>query len=446
MKKPANICFGVGGTIMIFALVVILAGTLVLAGWAQMLATATVYPDTTAENVKNRIAIENARAMAKQYLLNSLPSGASADSGWLGLGNGWGLFRITNNVGGFWTNTNSINTSGTNGKPLGNPFSPFGNRCFAVTKGALLTNNDYGLEWEFLIKSRSPVIAGYPLVVHSPGATNLTNTWAGSTNKKIYYTNTLGFPGFPTVPFTSSTNSPGFTGSLSAPLNTNYPATYVVVTNQSSFPTNTFSTNQYISNNGTNYNGGTVSVILNATNTTASFLRYDVPDRTPTNIFFTTNIAGTNRRYTNMAITNVTIVGYTATNSLHIIIPANPTMGTNTNLASITLTNTANTRKIYLNKQSTNNLTLRTATTNANYTWWLGATVLPSGTRLSVTPPSQSGRSLRITGGFRSAGSISNTGTLTLTPEASASGTEMDPVEFISDRVLWIEDGRDRSP
>ncbi len=435
MKAPTRPLSRIGGTVMIFALVVILAGTLVLAGWVQMLATATVYPDTTAEGVKNRIAIENARAMARQYLLNSLPSGQSADSGWMGLANGWGLFRITNSGGGFWTNTNDL---------AGNPFSPFGGQCFVVTKTAMFANNDYNVEWEFLIKSRSPITAGYPLVVHRPASTNLTNSWAGATNRKIYYADTLGFSGFPEVPFTSSTNSPGYTGNFSAPLSTNYPPTYVVVTNQASFPSNTFTTNQLISSSGTNYNGGTVSVTLNATDTTSSYLRYDVPARTPTNIFFTTNISGTNRRYTNVAITNLTIVGNSATNSLHIIIPANPAMGTNTNLSTITLTNTSNTRKIYLNKQSTGNLTLRTATTNANYTWWFAASILPTNATLSVIPPTQSGRSLRITGGFRSASAITNTGTLTLNPETNAIGGTMDAVEFISDRVLWIEDGRSR--
>lgn len=442
MKAPTRPASRFEGTIMIFALVVILAGSLVLAGWVQMLATATVYPDTTAENVKNRIAIENARAMARQFLLNSLPSGSSADSGLMGLGNGWGLFRITNNSGQFWTNTNSL---------VGNPFSPFGNRCFAVTKGALFTCNDYNVEWEFLIKSRSPIVAGYPLVVHRTD-TNPPNSLT-PTNRRIFsnniYFNTnsaLEIAKFPQIPFTSSTNSPGYTGSLSAPLSTNYPPTYVVVTNQARFPSNTFTTNQLISSAGTNYNGGTVSVILDAADTTSSYLRYDVPNRTPANIFFTTNISGTNRRYTNVAITNLSIVGYTATNSLHIIIPANPAMGTNTNLAAITLTNTANTRKIYLSKQSTGNLTLRTATTNANYIWWFAATILPTNVTLSVIPPTQSGRSLRITGGFRSAGRITNSGTLTLTPETIFTGVDMDAVEFIADRVLWIEDGRSPSP
>lgn len=437
MKSPARQISRVEGTIMIFALIVILAGTLVLAGWVQMMATATVYPDTTAQAVKNRIAMENARAMARQYMLSSLPSGETITNvAWeASISNGiWGGCSV-NAAAGFWATTNQL---------LGNPFSPFGNFCFVVTNLATLTNGVQSNTWRFLVKSRSPLFAEYPLVVHQTATTNLA--WA--TNPyKIYYTNVLGYPGFPQIPFTSGAEASGagtngYIGYFAAPLSTNYDYTNVTTnsvtyTNATNTGATVLSTNRSGSTYTTNYSGGVLTATLNSTQTDP-ILRYDVPNPLPIRVSFTNTASGNTyiRTYTNAAITNLTIVGSSRTNAMHIIVAAG-----NNSTTTVTLSGTNNTRAIYLNKQSSGALNLRTATTTNSYSWVFGATL--NNSTLSVTAPSGSGRTLTITGGLRSEQNINiSSGNMTLSP---ATNLDLES-ELMGDRVLWIEDGRNRTP
>jgi hypothetical protein len=490
-KRMAN----VEGTIMIFALFVVLAGALVLAGWVQMLATANVYPDTAAEGMKNRIALENARALTRQYLLTELPSGTNANVS-AGLADDWGGFAI-NFSSGFWTNTNFI---------AGNPFSPFGDRAFAVTNLATLSNSSQSVVQRFLIKSRSPLLAGYPLVQHL-SALPIVGGWAPATN--IYYNEAIGFPGSPQVPFTSGTNAAGagtngYLGYFVSPMSAiSDPGMSGTLATGVTYPTNTFSTTGAVyvppsyTNGSTitnNYINGRATAVL-ASAQGSSILRYEVPASLTNKFTFTylvtnmstnlstnvvvtaTNLTVTNTtyiwnrqhnriigtnyeyatnytyatnmvwttnyatntyvdNYTNSSITKLTIVGSTSTNALHIIVPTNNTTTTN-----ITLSGLNNTRRIYLNNQSATALELQTATTNESYNWWLAATLRSA---LTVRAPSGSGRSLTITSGFRSDQAINlNSGNLNLVPTPKATGTVMDPIELISDRVLWIEDGRD---
>jgi len=438
MTPPAKLISRAQGAVMIFALIVVLAATLVLAGWAQMMATATVYPDTTAQGMKNRIALENARAMARQYMLVSLPGGETLTNvAWeASLSNGaWGACSV-NAAAGFWTTTNQL---------AGNPFSLFGPFSFVATNFATLTNSAQSVTWRFLVRSRSPLLAEYPLVVHQTATTNLA--WA--TNPyKIYYTNVLGYPGFPQVPFTSGTNASGagtngYAGYDAAPLSTNYSYTNVATnsityTNATNTGATVLSTNRSGSTYTTNYSGGVLTATLNSTQTD-SILRYDVPNPLPIKVSFTNTASGNTyiNTYTNAAITNLTIVASSSqTNAMHIIIGGN-----NTSTTNLTLSGTNNTRMIYLNKLSSGALNLRTATTTNSYSWMFAASL--NNSTLSVTAPSGSGRKLTLTGGLRSDQNINlSSGNMTLAP---ATNLDIDN-ELMADRILWIEDGRNRSP
>ena len=425
------------GTIMIFALLVILVGAVVLAGWAQMLATATVYPDTTAEAVQSRVAMENARALARQYILTSLPSGTTlSNTYWVAsISNGdWGGCSVPASGGGFWTNTNYI---------AGNPFSPFGNRCFVVTNFPILSNSSYSSTSRFLIKSRSPQLAGYPLVVHQTATTNLAGSWVPA--NKIYYTNTIPFNDFPRVPFTSGTNASGagtngYIGYFAAPLSafsdTNafgVEATGLAYTNASSTGATNTTTNMVGPRTNTTYWSGQTGLVLDSVQTN-SIIRFDVPSRTN----FYTNISASQRTtYTNTRVIDLTIVGSSTTNAMHIVVPT-----TNTTTTNITLSGTSNSRRIYLNKQSSSSLNLRTTTTTNSYNWCFGATL--DNSSLTVNAPSGSSRSLTLTNGFRSDQDITlSSGTLNLAPATNAS-TSLEFIEIIADRVLWLEDGRNR--
>ncbi|MEI6071677.1 MAG: hypothetical protein WCS31_07780 [Verrucomicrobiae bacterium] len=453
MKPVANTRFGIRGTIMIFALIVILGGALVLAAWAQMLATQAVYPDTTAERIKCRVALANGRALARQFLLEQMPLDPTNNtnrytntSPFLFLTNNWGGFQFPGNfrwTNNFWTNT--ILTQG-------NPFSTFGgmsfvdtnNACYLRTNSADTNNFEY---WAFRVRSRSPLLAGFPLVIQKPSTSTNTNTPGNDYRAPtaVFWTNVIGYSGFPIVPFTAGTSTNGYGGVFSAPLTTNYAYSNVLVSAQT-YPTNTFSSNTaghiptYLTNSlsgstyTTNYNGGTVSVSLNATQTDA-ILRYVVPTNALTNISFT-NVVGSKtyiNSYTNVTVTNLIIVGSAQTNALHII-------ATNsTDLTGVTLSGNTNSRKIILNK-SGSSLTLNTTNYASGGVWWLGLSV--SGTNaLNVTPPASG--ILNIRGGLRTDGNITvTTGTFTNTIETSPDAN----VEQIADRVMWLEESRTPTP
>ena len=424
---------------MIFSLVIILGGTLVLAGWAQMMATRATYSVMTEEGQKRRIAIANGRALARQYVLNQMPSG-SIGYFTTNLANGWGGFQI-NGVTNLWTNASFS---------VGNPFNQFSDTTFVVTNGGHVSNSLESYGWSFLIRSRSPLLAGYPLTIHSPGTTN-PGTFAANITNKIFWSNALGFTNAADIPFTSgytasgagSTN--GYLGYFASPMNTNYAytdASGLSVTNGNTNGATFVSTNFGTNTNTiiTNYTGGSVTLVLNSTQTN-SITRYVVPN-TVTNIWSTNNVSGSItyiRNYSNMAVTNLMLVGSTNTNVLHLI--AN---STNTNLATLSLSGTNNARKIYLNKVGgTLSLTNSQAGTYTNnYSWWLGMTL--SNCTGTVYTPTTSGKSLSLQGGIRSDGTISQNGqgnlTITTNPSPAISGTNTSVIETIADRILWLEE------
>jgi len=453
MKPPIQLLAGLKGTIMVFALVIILAGTLVLAAWAQMMATAAAHPDTTAQGVQNRIALENARALLRQYMLVSLPSGASrVNVTWEAsiAGGAWGGCSV-NAASAFWSTTN---------QEAGNQFSPLGGTSFVMETLANLSNSVQTKLWKALVKSRSPFFLGYPVVLHNPVNTG-SSAFSWVTNASVIYrtnvmTNRPNISGAVSIPFTSGTNASGagtngFLGYFAAPVSTQSQTnasgeavltnaiTYTNYYTNSAIPTSTNSTNV---TGGTNftiyYTSGRAAARL-STSQTNSLLRYDVTTSVPT--YSTTNKvtngSGANRRtntyfryYTNMSLTNLQLAGTNITNTLHIVVAS-----TNTNLTILTLTNTANSRQIVVNVQRTSAIELRTATTDASYDWKLALSSLAP---VNMTVPGGSGRSLTVTGGLRSDQLLSvNSGSLNVRSETNASFA----TDISSDRILWIEDG-----
>lgn len=437
MNPPLPSLRNFRGTIMIFALFIILGGTLVLAAWAQMMATRATYATITEEGQKRRIAIANGRALARQYVLNQIPSGSIGYFN-TNLANGWGGFQI-NAVSNFWTITNFS---------VGNPFNPFSDSAFTITNLGQVSNSAESFAWTFLVRGRSPLLAGYPIAVHNPGTTNLA--WA--TNAfKIYWSNALGFSNVADVPFTSGYTSSGtgstngYLGYFASPMNTNYAYTDASglsitngITNGAVFVSSTnpaTNTNMFI----TNYSGGSVTLVLNSTQTNA-ITRYVIPN-TVTNIFSFTNtvLTKTNiRNYSNAAVTNLTLVGSTNTNALHLIASS-----ANTNLSALTLSGTNNARRVYLNKVG-GTLTCQTATYTNSYAWWLGMTL--SNCTATVLAPTNA-RNLTVQGGISSDGTVNvNQGNLVVTTNASPaiSGTNLSPIELIADRIFWLEEQKNQ--
>lgn len=442
MKKPVTFFRDIEGTIMIFSLVVILGGTIVLAGWAQMMATRAIYTTMTEEGQKRRIAIANGRALARQYVLNQMPSGAigSALQGTnFSLSNGWGGFAI-NYAAALWTNTNYL---------AGNPFNPICGSSFVVTNLGTISNSVETCNWTFLIRGRSPVLAGFPAVFHNPLLTSSTNQFTNVSTYKIYWSNIVGLPKSPVIPFTSGSDAAGpgtnsYIGYFASPLNTNYAFTDVANVSGALSITN-YNTNgaTYVSTNAgsntntfiTNYTGGSVSLVLNSSDTNINtVLRYTIANSV-TNIYSTTNTNGskvTIRRYSNGLVTNLTLVASTASNTLHLIADTN-----NTNLSSITLSGTNNSRRLCVFRDGSQNLTLKTESTGSNYSWWMALTAVNTNASLTINAPTNA-KSLTLTGGVRTDRTITVTGQLTILSNSLPASN----AEVIMDRFLWLEDQR----
>jgi len=438
MKKPLPFFRRFEGTIMIFSLFIILGGTLVLVAWAQMMATRATYSVMTEEGQKRRIAIANGRALARQYLLNQMPSG-SISYFTTNLGSGWGGFQI-NGASNLWTNATFS---------VGNPFNPFSDTTFVVTNAGHISNSVETYGWTFLIRSRSPLLAGYPLTVHNPGTTNLA--WATNAYK-IYWSNVLGFSNAADIPFTSGTTASGtgstngYLGYFASPMNTNYPnpvdvptsALSVTITNTNG-ATYVSSTNPVTNTNMfiTNYSGGSITLALNSTQTNA-ITRYVVPN-TVTNVWRTSNNSGLKTNigyYSNSAVTNLTLVGATNTNALHLIANASTT-----NLNTLTLSGTNNTRRIYLNKVG-GTLAIQTATYTNSYTWWMGMSL--SNCTASIYAPTNANK-VTMQGGIRSDGTINVIqGNLSVISNSvpAINGTNVSDIETIADRIMWLEEQR----
>ena len=285
----------------------------------------------------------------------------------------------------------------------------------------------------------------------------------------------VGFSNAPDIPFTSGYTSSGngstngYMGYFASPMSTisatNALGTLATgLTNATNLPSNATATSSNIpypsgSTNGggktnftTNYSGGQIAVILNSTQTN-SILRFDVP-ATYTNMISFTNVLTNSTTapkytntiywiYTNNYVTNLTIVGSTNANALHVVVPSS-----NTNLSAITLSGATNTRQVYINQadNQASDLTLRTEFFNASYIWWLGMTATDSThmKKLIVLAPTNTW-SLTIQGGIRSERDINlNQGKLILNPSTvpPINGMNISPVELLGDRIMWLEEQR----
>jgi len=418
VKPPAAIIRQLEGSLMVMALLVVVVGAIILSGWAQLLATRARFADAADDGQARRVTLENARAYARQYILTNMPSGtvpgltnSSFPTPW-----GTGTITISNSVP-LWTSAYRMpDSTSTNF----NPFSPMERLGFYVTIHASLTDGTNSYPWTFLVRSRSPIAAGYGYVLHN------TNATYSATNLPANYidfrsgTNGTNFVGtstnMPQVPLTSATASStsSYNGSFQLPASTIVTAdtsfVYPSSTNNYGVITNTLTTNS-------------IEIVIDTTSTNP-ILRYTVPD-TITNRTLTN---GTNR-YTNLTHRVVTarIQSSANTNTFHII----ATNGNN--LTNLVLCGLTNTRKIYFYRSASANLTLSTTNT-ADATWNLGMT-MSSNSPLSISY--NASHTLTIIGGIRASAPITKVGTGSWTISQDPSPGTLDDV---GDRIMWLED------
>ena len=163
------------GSAVIYALVVMVAGTFVLAGWAHLMATRTLYTEQLPDGITRRLTLENSRLMATQYVLQYM-AGAGAGTN-AAVSTDFGGFSVSV-APDFWS---------TFGQPASN--SPFVSsftvagatryidasstnfvRGYGVEQEASLSDGTTNSSWTFQMRTRSPVW-GWDLVTLEDGGT-----------------------------------------------------------------------------------------------------------------------------------------------------------------------------------------------------------------------------------------------------------------------------------
>jgi hypothetical protein len=178
------------GSILVFALVILAVATLVLAGWVSVLSGTLEFAEAADEGMVRRIAMENSRGMAQQFLRASvLANGAT--SGVTNTNVTWGAFKIGGVlIPGFGANALQVNTL-----PIRwNPYSPAGfsvsgtgvfSGFSATVENARLYDGSGYETWTIQARSRAPVfgfdIADFPARTNSPGAVSVASAAAVGT-------------------------------------------------------------------------------------------------------------------------------------------------------------------------------------------------------------------------------------------------------------------------
>jgi len=389
---------------MIFALLVLVVGAIVLVGWVQLMVTKTTFGDASQSGIEQRVALANSRALARQYILQQIPSGEIIATS---VSVPWGGFVASSSFN-LWSSTNTTNLS---------PFSPFERGGFngtnqvvirgisTIPNGTLVTNITTN---RFVVRTRSPIAAGFPFVLQLLAANNGVVlpasyiSYALPSGSQFVWTQT----GFPQIPVSSRIQ---YAGAFNAPIPSQYPTTNI--------PTFQGYTNASATN---------LQIFINPGATTNTFLTYIPPVSFNASSSGLTNNSGNVIFPSNVPVRQLRIVGSTRTNALHIIIP-----NTNTNLTNILLEGN-NTRPISVNRTGNTPLLL-TRLGNANRNFEIAITL--NGTPLTVA--SMSGN-LRLRGGIRTTATITANASLILDPRTPST----DQLDYIADRMMWLENTR----
>jgi hypothetical protein len=395
------------GTVLIFALLVVVVGAFVLAGWATMLATRSLHGDTSITAQQRRIAVANGRALARQYLLAGITNGSvAATTNPVALAGGWGGFSVTA-LAPIDVLSNSASTN-----PY-NPFSPCERIGFENTVSGNITTSDTTNSWSFRIRARSPIYAGFPLVMQLPADTVPNNVTATSA---LLWTNSQNFD-FHYSAYQSSAKLDNLEGGGAAISPFPYPplASQDTAEGRSSFSGGILVTPL----------AAGIAPSTNGITTTNAPVQKAMLDLGAINVSSIPGATNVLIRYTppaNSAILELTGTPNAALPALHIVC-------TNTSsLTNISLIGN-NSRRVYLSVVKDSGVTV-TAPSAAD--WRLGALFQGCASTWTL------GGRLTLTGGIRSSGNITVTsGSIDLQPDTDPGG-----LDSLADRIIWLEENR----
>lgn len=148
------------GGVLVYALIVMVVGGTLLAGWVNLVAARGFHADTRFEAMQRRVALSNGVMLARQLALGPVMFGTSGDARSVSLAGGWGGFSC-----GVWDGSPFASTANSIAV---NHFSPgnFGGYTFDVP----VTISAPGVQEPMLlqVRSRSPFFSNELLVMHTP--------------------------------------------------------------------------------------------------------------------------------------------------------------------------------------------------------------------------------------------------------------------------------------
>lgn len=405
--------------VLVFAVLLLAAGVFVLTGIAQLAATQALIGQSEWQALDRRIRLENSRAMARQFMLARMFNGVVADPITFvdtSLG-GFSLSPIssTNTGGDYWT---TLSTTNTNVNLKINPFTLMERGGFyrVVVPGKLYsdttaTNN--GVDWNFQVRTRSPITAGYPVVQQLPASNNVALLVGAvphidmTKNEQF-----IGFHDMARMRVSSVTNTTvdatGYEGFLDVPVGV---AAAGLFTNVVFRPANAQVTEMQ----------AFIDLSASDLQDLNQVLRYELVADTWNYETNGTNYAGV--PVTSLLVRGTEIFGL---KPLQVVIPEE-----RTNLQTIFLEGRnplVTGRPVYINYQRSvgGGATLSMVATNATGRWRLGLSASHSDVSCVTT-------GIDIVGGIRTDGAISGSPSLE---------QDLDPggLDYIADRMMWLED------
>ena len=402
--------------VLVFAVLLLAAGVFVLAGIAQLAATQAIVGQNEWDALDRRIMQENSRAMGRQFMLSRMFNGVvgtntSHTNAAIG---GFSVSPVSETSMGsdYWTTLSSTNTN-VNLKI--NPFTLMERGGFyRVVVPGTIYDGVGDVPWNFQVRTRSPIAAGYPLTQHRPAS----NAISGFLNPPYIDMNDpeqfVGFHEMARMRVSSVTNTnvdpTGYEGYLGVPIGV---ASWGPFTNSSFVPANASITALHL----------VIDLGASDPQDLSQVLLFRV-DESMDRAGFTTN--GTN--YVGLPVTGLRLIGTEVygLKPLQVVIPAS-----RTNLTTLFLQGRnplVTGREVYVNYQRTAGAggNLGVIATNATGNWRVGISVANSAVSFSTA-------GIDIVGGIRTDGAI--TGSPVLEPELDPGG-----LDYVADRMMWLED------
>jgi hypothetical protein len=221
------------GAVLVFAVLLLAAGVFVLTGIAQLAATQAVVSQDEWQALQRRNMLENSRSMARQFMLDRMFRGVvSTNVGYTNasLGGFSLLPGSTAGIADYWT-TPTEDDATLNLKI--NPFSPMERGGFyrvvvpakLVDEVSAARTNE--IDWNFQVRTRSPVAAGYSFVQQMPAGFSIEEVRQKAGDVPYIDMRTSekfnGYPQMPMMPVSSVTNTNsgdtnGYGGFLATPI------------------------------------------------------------------------------------------------------------------------------------------------------------------------------------------------------------------------------------